>query len=316
MQLLKGAGRRVENLSFSPDGVLLAAGGPTGPVEVWDTARGALAHTLPCAFVTPHDAITFHPDGTLFVGGTGLRRHDLARGTHDECFPRRDYCRFVAVAPDGSFVLVPRETNLMRFACGGAYECEWDVEVSKDLHMHDARCYGGLAIFPDGARFVVHELYDPPPPLAPPGGGFLPREPQTSAVAIRDCATGAALQRVPCPVVFAMRPTLSPDGAQLVLIGGRSLFALRTADLTAPPRKLTNAAKLHFTDAAFHPSGRYLAVTSNDATVRVLDATTWDEVRTFTWKLGKMRCVRFSPDGLRVAAGAEKGQVVIWDADL
>jgi len=315
VQLLKGMKRRVENLSFSPDGGLLAAGGPTGPVEVWDTARGTLAHTLPCAFVTPHDAIRFHPDGTLFVGGGGLRRYDLARGTHDECFPQRNYCRFVEVAPDGSFVLVPREYELMRFACGGAHECEWAVPVARDLGAR-ACCYGGLTIFPDGARFVVHELYDPPPPAPPAGGGFQPREPHTSAVVVRECATGAALRRVPCPVVFAMRPTLSPDGAQLAIIGGRSLFVFRTADLAAPPKKLTNAAKLHFTDAAFHPSGNYLAVTSNDATVRVLDATTWDEVRTFTWKLGKMRCARFSPDGLRVAAGAEKGHVVIWDADL
>lgn len=315
MQLLKGMKRRVENLSFSPDGALLVAGGPTGPVEVWDTASGTLARTLPCAFVTPHDAIRFHPDGTLFVGGTGLRRHDLAAGTHDECFPQRDYWRFVEVAPDGAYVLGPREYRLVRFACAGGYECEWDVPIVHDFGGH-ACCYGGLAIFPDGARFVVHELYDPPSPVPPVGGGFQPREPHTSAVVIRDCATGRVLARAPCPVVFATRPTLSPDGAQLALIGGRSLFAFRTADLAAPPKKLTNAAKPHLTDVAFHPSGRYLAVTSNDATVRVLDATTWDEVRTFTWELGKMRCARFSPDGLRVAAGAEKGQVVIWDADL
>jgi WD40 repeat protein len=315
VQLLKGTKRRVENLSFSPDGALLAAGGPTGPVEVWDTARGARAHTLPCAFVTSHDAIRFHPDGTLFVGGHGLCRYDLAADTHNECFPQRDYLRFVEVAPDGTFLIGPRGYRLMRFVCGGAYECEWDVPIAPDFGGHSC-CYGGLAIFPGGARFVVHELYEPPLVAPTVGGGFQPRPPQTSAVVIRDCATGAALQRVPCPVVFAMRPRLSPDGAQLALVGGRSLFALRTADLSAPPKKLTNAGKLHFTDVAFHPSGRYLAVTSNDATVRVLDATTWDEVRTFTWKLGKMRCVRFSPDGLRVAAGAEKGQVVIWDADL
>ncbi|WP_162672831.1 hypothetical protein [Gemmata massiliana] len=64
------------------------------------------------------------------------------------------------------------------------------------------------------------------------------------------------------------------------------------------------------------PSGKYLAATSNDATVKVYDTTTWELSRTFTWNIGRMRSIAFSPDGALAAAGGDAGKVVVWDVDL
>ena len=39
------------------------------------------------------------------------------------------------------------------------------------------------------------------------------------------------------------------------------------------------------------------------------------EVVDVEWKIGKLRCVAVAPDGLRMAAGSDRGKVVIWDVD-
>ena len=79
---------------------------------------------------------------------------------------------------------------------------------------------------------------------------------------------------------------------------------------------ITNDSKKHFTGVAFHPSGRFLAATSNDTTVKLYDTATWQLARTFTWEIGKMRSVCFNPEGTLAAAGSENGKVVVWDVDL
>ena len=87
------------------------------------------------------------------------------------------------------------------------------------------------------------------------------------------------------------------------------------SDLTSKPRELRNNGRSHFTGVAFHPSGRFLAATSNDATVKLYDTATWQVAKTYTWDAGRMRSVAFSPDGSLAAAGSDTGKVVVWDVD-
>jgi WD40 repeat protein len=108
----------------------------------------------------------------------------------------------------------------------------------------------------------------------------------------------------------------TPDGTRFVVLSGMSLFAYDAADPAARPVKRTNDTRKHFTGVAFHPSGRYLAATSNDKTVKLYDTTTWEPTKTYTWKVGKLRSIAFSPDGSLAAAGTDTGRAVLWDVDL
>jgi WD40 repeat protein len=316
VQVLSGTKRRVENLAFAPDGMRLAAGGSQGPVEVWDTRTGEQTHTINFAALMSHDAIKFHPDGTLFLGCVlGLRRCDLSTNVNEACAADQFPSHHLAVAPDGSFLLVSLDGTLGRIACGAGYPRAWEVPV----HPLDFAIGGyctGLAILAGGKRFVALDLCSRSPAL----NAHYPDLPgdtlNMSSVALRECATGKVLEDSPHPGAFAERPAVSPDGELLIVIGGRSLYTYRTAELAEPPLKMTNEVKRNFTGVAFHPSGEFIAAASNDATVRLIDTATWQEARAFTWELGKMRSVSFSPDGLRLAAGTEKGQVVIWDVDV
>jgi WD40 repeat protein len=61
--------------------------------------------------------------------------------------------------------------------------------------------------------------------------------------------------------------------------------------------------------------GRAFLTAGNDGAVRLWDATTGAEQKTFDWGIGKLYCAAFSPDGLTCAACGEKGKVVVWDVD-
>jgi WD40 repeat protein len=38
-------------------------------------------------------------------------------------------------------------------------------------------------------------------------------------------------------------------------------------------------------------------------------------IRTFSWDIGRVRSVAFSPDGAVAAAGGDTGKVVVWGVD-
>ena len=131
----------------------------------------------------------------------------------------------------------------------------------------------------------------------------------------RDLATGRELRASP---LDPGRDTFASAAAHgLVAKTKHRLIKIwRDDDLSVPFATVTNDSTQHFTGIAFHPSGRYLAATSNDATVKLYDTTTWEVARTFTWDIGRMRSIAFSPDGTLAAAGSDKGKIVVWDVDL
>jgi hypothetical protein len=70
---------------------------------------------------------------------------------------------------------------------------------------------------------------------------------------------------------------------------------------------------------AFSPDGRRIASASRDATVKVWDGATGQEVLTFKPKGGLgygATGIAFSPCGRRIAAASEDGTVKVWDAAI
>ena len=110
-------------------------------------------------------------------------------------------------------------------------------------------------------------------------------------------------------------PCIFFDGSLLAYHTGDSIIIQELADCTKRIQTISNEGAKHFTALAFHPSGQWLAATSNDETVKLYDTTTWQVAKTFTWNIGRMRSIAFSPDGTLAAAGSDTGKVVIWDVD-
>ncbi|VTT98003.1 wd-repeat protein : WD repeat protein OS=Streptomyces sviceus ATCC 29083 GN=SSEG_01371 PE=4 SV=2: WD40: WD40 [Gemmataceae bacterium] len=135
-------------------------------------------------------------------------------------------------------------------------------------------------------------------------------------VSVRALETGELVAAARFPQRETLGLAVSPNGERAVVVSEMSLFVYDPSNLKAAPRKVKNDNRKHFTAVAFHPSNRYLAATSNDQTVKLYDTTTWTVAKTYTWDVGRMRSVAFSPDGTLAAAGSDTGKVVVWDVDV
>jgi WD40 repeat protein len=304
MIVLQGVRERVEFVQFSPDGRSLVA--PfSGGVQIFGelTAGRGPTTVLDRPYI---QAVRFTPDGQkLFLIGYAGKGfiHDLATGDtvavpHEVPSPGTGYCD---LTPDGRFVLAVQ-------ARGG---------------REDQGCLSCRPVSDPASRiWSVSTLFAISPPLfMPEQDRFLLLERKTTpyfhapVYVTRDLRTGATLAEIRPPGNPFINPLPAPTGRLLVARKGARITVSHTDNLGADPVVIRNESGKEFTGLAFHPSGRYLATSANDAIVKVYDTTTWNPVRAFHWDIGRLRSVTFSPDGMLAAAGGDRGKMVVWDVD-
>lgn len=309
MRILDGGKkRRAFNIvTFDPSGRLLAAGGDYQPTVVWDVVAGAELARFD-AYPVGRE-LHFQPRTGKLVLATplGVRLCDL--GTKQMGLPD-DTVRAIAFDPGADrAVFCGQRADGPRWQLrSAAHFGEPDQAPLWAAPIGDASDESGYAYtlaFLSGDRFVSGERVDSPRV----GEGRF-------RLAVR-AADDARLLRASPNYAFNYNQALSasPVSELIVVQDAAQLRVYRSDDLTAPPRVLKNERRKHFTGVAFHPGGRYLAVTSTN-TVRLFDPASLEVAKTFTWNAGKMRSVCFSPDGSLGAAGTDAGTVVVWDMDL
>src|SRR5262249_54757168 len=70
----------------------------------------------------------------------------------------------------------------------------------------------------------------------------------------------------------------------------------------------------YFSASALSPDGKLLALLNNSGSIRLLDATTGKEVRSFRTNGGGFPSLTFSPDGKLLAAADYSNRIQLWDA--
>lgn len=299
-----GRKERIDHLAFAPDGRGLAAASETG-VALWrEIAEGRRAERLPGPYYVTD--VRFTADGRWLFAASGreLRRLDPATGAHAASSLWGGHNVRFDVSPVAPLVLVVQSLlgNGGRLAlwraddlspAGKVWERESPIGPVHRPHF-----------LPGGDRFARVE-----------GAWVAARARSEFHVVTYDTATGAPLARSRTITQWMYETQLSADGRWIATRSTNTIDLWPIAG-EVPTVCVRNDSRRHFTGAAFHPSSRYLLATSNDHTAKLYDTATWDEVRTLTWQVGRMRSACFSPDGALAAAGSDKGQVVVWDVDV
>lgn len=304
---------RVEVLRFSPDGRSLLTPLP-GKIRIWEGLPNVSPpRIIPdiLAMLGPAWNACFTPDGkAILVHAQPLALCDLNTGTVRQIplwnTSVSSNCYF-ALAPDGKhFVAIQSNygTPAGWITCRPidnptADHAVWERELPRSVYYYP--------VFLSEERFVVREA---PPLLESNRHKAVPR------FVVCSVQTGEVVSEWENRELDLAYLTVSPNRELLVGRGCTRIAVFPATDFSKPLVVIRNTSRKDFTGMAFHPSGKYLAATSNDETVKLYDTTIWEVSRTFTWKIGRMRSIAFSPDGTLAAAGSDKGQIVVWDVDL
>jgi WD40 repeat protein len=300
-----GCREQIEQLTFAPCGRALVGNVESG-LCVWrDFADGQTPDWVSDSKYLRDPQFT--ADGRwLFAGATSLKRFDLDAGRQCALKPWHDGVICCAVSPAEPLMLATQfEVGTKGVTRVALWRCD-DLTRKGKVWQRDFRDRPFRVwphFLPGGDRFARVEI-----DTSARGRSLVHR------IWTHDAATGQPLGE---PVAVPHDGTVSPDGRWLFNVDGTSinLWPLE-GGADRKPVRIRNEGRKHFTGVAFHPSGKYLAAASTDESVKIYEAATGREARTFAWQIGKMRSVAFSPDGSVAAAGSDRGKVVVWDVDF
>jgi WD40 repeat protein len=309
VRVLRATEGEVLDLAFSPDGRAVAASVRYHGVFLWNLASANLVPVRLEVDDRDCSGLSFSADGrsvAWLVAGTRRVYDRATRETAEQPFVVTRLATELAPSSDGSRVVsqhrLPDDCLIgWRFA-DGEWVRTWsvstaDLSVERVTVSADGRLFAMLTRPALGNRWWDHPM----------------------RVEVRDAATAVVRVTAEYPSNYPARLLFSPDARQLVGFKDMTLMVWPVPEdlgSLGPPQLIRNDNRKHFTAMAYHPAGRHLYATSNDATVHVFDTSTWERTERFKWQLGNLKAVAVSLDGTLAAAGGDKGDIVIWDVDV
>ena len=286
---LEGHTERVEEVSFSPDGTLLASGSVDGTVRLWNVETHAPIATLEVGSAVY--AVSFFPDGTILAAGSGdgaVRLWNMRTGEQTGILEgHTEYVETVSFSPDGTML-----------ASGAGYGDEpirlWVVETGQPIGTLEGHERGvfSLSFSPDGKTLASAS--------------------SDNTVRLWDVASRRQIVALGRHNDLVAAVSFSPDGKSLV--SGSFDGTVRVWDVASrvPLASLEHGGWVY--SLSFSPDGKTLASASTAGTVWLWDVASRATLATLQGHAANLvYSVSFSPDGTTLASGAPDNTVILWD---
>ena len=328
-QRLSGHEDIVTDIEFSPDGATLASSSADSTVGLWDVASGAALHTL-SAHIDYVFKLSFSPDGARLVSSSaaiGIAENDRT--------PAHNTIQVWDVASGANVLTIPPDgIGFVR-----------DVEYSPDGASIAASTYssgqGGMAVIYDAETGAEElRLYAHRDVIAnlefSPDGALLATASRDQSVKLWDINKGVEVTRYVALGDRIQDIEFSPDGEYLLIgLGEAGNFpdgSDSPADSSAYLWDLRNRTQAQvyaghtnwIWGADISPDGTLLASGSGplsepaspedlDATVRVWDAETGEQLMMLAGHENTVDSVKFLPDRRHLLSASWDGTIRRWD---
>jgi WD40 repeat protein len=305
VRVLRGPEAEVLDLALSPDGTAIAAGFQQYPVFLWNLESPTPAPVrLPAEGGYFPGGLHFSDDGRLLW----WRRSDGYRIYNRDTRDYQSLSFGIGGVTHGAFASRDGKSVVSRH--GMPDHCLIGWERAQGGWKRSWRCstaelfVESMTLSDDGSLFAL---------IAHSSVGARPHD-NPRQVEVWNAATGGFEGKGEYPYAYAASLHFEPDSRLLVGFNDMTLLVWPVPELGVP-RLVRNDSRKDFTAVAFHPDGSRLYAASNDGTVQLFDATSWQRIERYTWPLGRPKAVAVSSDGTLAAAGGDTGSIVIWDVD-
>ena len=278
---------RIEDVTFSPKGELLAVGTYIG-VWLYDAAAFREVALLPGRRVFD---IAFSPDGTTLASCAGheediITLWDVATGDRVATIDQV-WVKAVAFSPDGRILAAGADDGIHL----------WDVETgTRKASVSEAEGIWGieaLAFSPDGRTLAAGSQRD-------------------NAVTLWDVATATRTATFEGHKDRVSAVSFSPDGRTVASASDDHTVKLWEV---ATGRAVTlEGHDFWVGSVSFAPDGTTVASGSSDGTVRLWEVATGNAATLATGHHGEPLSVALSSDGTRLASAMPNDEIGLWDA--
>ena len=287
---LQGHDNGVLNVSFSPNGEVLASGGFDKTIKLWNLETGKEIDTL-----QGHNdwvaSVSFSPDGKVLASGSvdkTIKLWNLETGKEiDALEGHDDWVASVSFSPDGKVLASGGRDKTIKL---------WNLETGKEidtLQGHDD-LVASVSFSPDGEVLVSGS--------------------QDKTIKLWDLETGKEIGTLEGHDDLVASVNFSPDGE--VLVSGSQDKTIKLWNLeTGKEIGTLEGHNYSVTSVSFSPDGEVLASGSQDKTIKLWNLETGKEIDTLQGHDDWVASVSFSPDGKVLASGSGDKTIKLWNLE-